>query len=496
MRELLLEFSYFELRGALVEDGELVELSIESVPEEPLRPGDIFWARVIKLMPELRGAMVDLGPARGFLQARNFPECLTMLSVPGPSVEQCSSYVPNRLREGLELPVQVRKLPRDEKAALVTSRIVIDGFFLSFRPGWPEVSWPWQVPRDVRERIAATTRSILGKHDGFAAHLRSIFASPTELLAELERLRQTWLMIAWRLKESANPGLVYRTSDPFTRILQEIAHPELDAVYVDGPESLCERVKAAWSQLTLERPVPMLQYSGKEALFVERRLEQQIEQALGVEVPLPNGGQLLFETTAGGTIVDVNSPGLGQALIRDAANPGIDHRMNVNLQAARAIATQVRLRGCAGSIVVDLINTFRDKERRRFARSISECFRNDPWVRALYLHDHGALLHIQREYHRPSLAELLLDPCPHCGAANRIPTLRTRARNLLRLAMQKLRLAPKAAKIVADVPAELLNYFHQNEPCLVSGFATATGIPLELHLAQQCEPQIRIIEAN
>lgn len=496
MRELLIEYSYFEWRGALLENGELLELTIEAIPEDTLRPRDVFWARVVKLLPELRGAIVDLGVARGFLQPRQYPNCPVLRVNSASSATSSPSYVSCRLREGLELPVQIRKLPRAGKVAQVTSRIAVDGFYLSWHPGWPDTSWPWQASREVRQRVANTLQPHLRPQDGFSAHLRSTAASEAELLAEVDMLQHAWKHVVSRLQGRQDLGLAYRMEDPVSRIFVDIAPAMVDALYVDGPEFAVERARAAWSRMTYQRETPVIRHTQNQSLFVERQVDEQLQRALQPTCPLPQGGHLLFEPTEGATVVDVNSSALG--IIRPAGSLSqLDQSLSdVNTLAAKTIATQVRLRGYAGSIVVDLVNSLRGRQRQNFARYLSLCLRDDPWVRAFHVHDKCTLVHIQREYRRPSLAEQLLDPCPHCGSRNHSLTPRAQARDLLRQTIQKLRLAPQAHKVVAEAPAQVVTHLQQNEPYLLREFRQQTGVLLDLRVSPQTAVHIRFVEAG
>ncbi|GIW45809.1 MAG: ribonuclease [Candidatus Binatia bacterium] len=494
MRELLVDFSFFELRGALVENGQAVDFLVEPLSPAPWRLRDIFWARVTKVLPELGGAIVELGPIQALLQTRFFPNCPVLWTQGKPTpVSDRWTYVSRNLKKGLELLVQLRKPPREDKGALVSSRISVDGLFLSFRPGSPEIRWPWQLGPDMRAKISQAVRTKLGEHDGFSAHIRSAFATETDLVAELARLREQWRRAFAAVVQAPAVGLVYRPADPLARIFLELGHPVLDRILVDGPEHAVEAVRRTWSALTNGRPVPIERHAKPAALFVHSNVEEQIENALKPEVGLPAGGSIRFEKTAGATVVDVNSSVASSPLSRAPHTSGSRGLSSLNSEATKVVARQLRLRAIPGSIVIDFANSRPAQAETRLASLVRDSCRDDPYVASVHGHRGCALVHVQREYRRLSLAEQFLVPCPQCGCPDRALDPSARVRQFLHRVLQELRIVPAPAKIVAEVPDEIFVYLRTQGRDLLDQLIAHAGCPVDLSPGTAPDPRLRIV---
>ena len=490
MKELLLQFGFLGLRAALVEDGELTEFIAEPPVPEEVRFGDIFRARVTTLLPPLRAALVDLGDGRtALLQSPRFPVCQT-LSIElgkGNPARFAARYVEVALKEGLQLIVQVRRLPHEQKAALVSPRIRVEDFFLALRPGTREFQWPKQCSAKWQERIFALLAPFAERLGGFVVERRGLQATDGELLQEANRLEDTWRTIAEAILAANRPGLVYRERDPIAYLLRESADVELDSILLDAPE-FEETVRRCWTSLAPEHPARVRVAVDSPDLFTSRRVDEQLRVALQPEVPLPHGGLVRFEFTTAGTLVDVDT-----ACAHSLRSFRTPKTTQVNMEAARVVARQVRLRALGGKILVDFIDPGTAELRKRLGSQVVTMFYQDRFVDAVHMHPGCTLVDVHRRRRRLPLADQFLAPCRACGSPHQTWSVSARARDLLQRAWAQYKLLSEGQKLRIEGPPGVVHHLQRIEPELLQKFARVSGIPVEVEPAPSEEPRISFI---
>ena len=331
MRRLVIAASPGELRGAVAADRSLVDFRlVRTVGRSAI--GDVFLGRVVRLLPALRAALVDIGQDRpAFLSADD--------AAPRHGLAG--------LTEGAAVVGQVKRDARADKAAAVTLRPRLQGRLLDWTPARPGVVAE-EIGRELRERAAARVADLLQSGEGVRLLAGAAEAAPEALAAAIGAIRARWAAIDARRAQAVPPACL-EAVPPLARLLEPLANDALDEILVDDPMVLAET--RAW--LSREHP-PMAarvsQHRGPGGLFEAAGLAESVADLLELRVGLPGGGRLTIEPTAAATLIDVDS-----GTLEGERMGGEDALLAMNLSAAAAVARQMRLRGLAGALVVDFI---------------------------------------------------------------------------------------------------------------------------------------------
>jgi ribonuclease G len=388
-RGLLIACAPGELWAALVEDEALVALRVLR-PSARGRVGDIFLGRVVGLRPELPAALVDIGLDRpAFLSG----EDALRGGIAG-------------LHEGQAILVQVRKAARADKAVGVSMRLVLGGRCLDLTPARPGVAADKALVAAERERLVALLGGIARPEEGFALHPAAAGASGEALAVEVDALRARWRALEIARGVGRAPLPLDEPAAPLGLLLAEFAPSAPDSIVID------DRAAYAEARSWLQRHAPALGerltlHREAAALFEQHGVAAEIEVALQPRIALPGGGAIAIEHTAAATIIDVDSGSAG-GRGKDAARAALV----ANLDAACAVARQIRLRSLAGPIVVDFIGMrrreHRDAVHAALAAALGDAAEVLGWTRLGHLE-----LVIKRE--QAPLAELLFERLPGGG---------------------------------------------------------------------------------
>jgi Rne/Rng family ribonuclease len=255
-------------------------------------------------------------------------------------------------------------------------------------------------------------------------------ASDAELLAELARLREQWRQIETAASTVTPPARLHAVDDPVARLLLDQLAPDLERIVVGDPATLVRARTwlAAWRPVMADRLVSIAEP------FEATGVAEQLEEALRPDVPLAGGGSLIIQPTAALTAIDVNGGGR--------------RALEANLEAAREIARQLRLRRIGGTVVVDVIDLPHRGARARVLNALRAAVADDPSPVQVFTMSRFALVEISRKRSGPSLAEMLGRPCPGCAGAGTLPGLRWRAEQLMRALAQR----PPARAAVQAAP--------------------------------------------
>ena len=339
MRRLFIAASPGELRGAHADGRSLVDFRlVRTVGRSAI--GDVFLGRVVRLLPALRAALVDIGQDRpAFLSAADASPRNGLAG----------------LTEGASVVAQVKRDARADKAAAVSLRPRLQDRLLDWTPARPGVIAE-EIGREVRERVAAGVAALLQHAEGVRLPAGAADASPEALAAAIGAMRARWAVIEARRAQAVPPACL-EAVPPLARMLEALVDEVLDEILVDDPMVLAET--RAW--LAREHPqmaARVTLHRGPGALFEAAGLAESVADLLELRVGLPGGGRLTIEPTAAATLIDIDSGTLEGERIG-----GEDALLAMNLAAAAAVARQIRLRGLAGALVVDFI-ALRQRARR------------------------------------------------------------------------------------------------------------------------------------
>ena len=458
-RDLLIAAGPGELRGLLVEDDRAVELRIlrESAGG---RVGEIHLGRVVRLLPALPAALIDIGYDRpAFLSAED--------AIGAAPADMRAAGIAAWFTEGESVLVQVAREAQGDKAVSVRTPPRLAGRLLTLTPLRAKIVMPKTAEPEARQRLAA----ILGAHfepgagailgvDAFAVALDA-------LLAELTRLQARWASVRQRARQATSPTRLDDAAGLVGSLLDSFAETPPDRVIVDDRATLA--AARGWLAGALPASLPALMlHDGTADIFEHHGVAEDCAAALSARVALPGAGALVIESTAAMSVIDVDGG--------DAVAGRGDPRMAVlavNVEAAEAAARQIRLRNLAGAIVIDFISMKRRADRERVGAALAAALAGDPatpqilgWTRL------GHIELTRRRRHQP-LAEILFER-PADGAP---------VKSALTTALEALRAASRqAAHFPAWAPVLVV---HPAVAAALAGPAAAACRQLEAALARK-----------
>lgn len=403
-RDLIIEMTPFGARAALMRHGELQEMRFANSGTSDIR-GQVFLARVKRLDDELDGAFLDCGNGQtAYLSGRDGRY------VSGKRSERSLS---DQLTEGQAILVQGAGMSRDGKNPKVTSDIQITGVFQIFKPRRRSIKLSSKLTDTGQsDRLLALAKTSYPE-GGVIYRGAAGAADNAELGAEGEKLKALWAKIEAKADGGKAPLCVFERGDPLERLLQETLKADVDRIVA------ADRIVHAAIRKYLGTWMPALEERLKcePGAFESQGVNDELERADQSEVELKSGGNIIIETTAALTAIDVNSAG--------------SRPKDANLEAADEIARQLRLRRIGGTIVVDFIDLSSQGERAALMVALDEAFANDPAAVKLYPPTPLGLVQISRQRLGHSLAEHFKRPCPTCAGSGKMESLRVATERML-----------------------------------------------------------------
>ena len=427
--DLIINATSFEIRIALVEHGNLVEFYLERPTEKGL-VSNIYKGRIKRVLPGMQAAFVDIGLERtGFLyvddvhiNASDFET--RMLSCDRVSNGDCycgnvppeslSSRPPGMgiedlLHEGQDVLVQICKEPIGTKGARLTCHITLPCRNLVFMPMTDHIGISRKIEdEEVRQRIREDIEALRPACTGFIVRTVGETANREDLEADMEFLLHLWGEIQDLAEKAPVPSLVYEDLDIILRAVRDIFSPEVDRVVVDEPRTYRRVLNFVETFAPRLRDKVEL-WEGESPLFDAYGIEMDINRALDKKIWLRCGGYIIIEATEALTVIDVNT---GRYVGKSDLEETI---FKTNMEAAREIAYQLRLRNIGGIIIIDFIDMEDEVHREEVARALKEAVKKDKSrVNILKVSEFG-LVQMTRKRNREDLNHMMCEPCMYCN---------------------------------------------------------------------------------
>ena len=460
--ELIISVSPFESRVALVENGNVVELYIEREAETSLI-GNIYKGRVIKVLPGMGAAFVDVGLERSaFLYVADvvdhYDDFYTewrkddngSLPLAAPAVCHHSIPIEDILQEGQEVLVQVAKPPLCGKGARLTSHITLPGRNLVLMPTVNHVGVSRRIlDEGERQRLKEALAAIKPPDCGLIARTASEGIQEEKLREELDFLLQIWKNILRKKESAPTPSLLHRELDNVLRVVRDLFTKEVDRLVVDDLETHSKILHFVesfqpWMKMNLEL------YQGEEPLFECYDIEIELQRALGKKVWLKSGGYIIIEPTEALVVIDVNT---GRYVGKHNLEETI---LKTNLEAVKEIAYQLRLRNIGGLVVIDFIDMEKESNREKVYNALKEAVKKDRAKTSILKMSELGLVEMTRQRSRESLHHMLTEPCPYCEQKGFIRSRVSVAYEILRELTTMLRTV-SGEQITVEVHPELAN---------------------------------------
>ena len=420
--ELLINVTPRETRVAVVENGLLQELHIERSSKRGVL-GNIYKGRVQRVMPGMQAAFVDIGLERAaFLHASDIMLARAQ-PVAGEPLEADAKPQPlitALVHEGQEIVVQVIKDPIGSKGARLTTEISIPSRYLVLLPDSSTVGVSSRIEdEDERQRLKAIIQPLASESGfGFIVRTNAEGIDAAYLTEDIAYLSRALVLLRQRARSMAVGECIYEDLSLPMRAIRDLLHARVAMVQIDSRETF-EKVSAFAQQLMPELAGRISLYTGARPLFDLYGVEDEIGRALNKEVPLKSGGYLVFDQTEAMTSVDINTGSfLGQKNLEETA-------YRTNLEAAQALARQLRLRNLGCIIIIDFIDMHDEAHKRQVLRTLEKGLDNDHVKTTVYDFSPLGLVEMTRKRTVESLQRQLCEPCPACAGRGYLKTAET-----------------------------------------------------------------------
>ncbi len=479
--DLLINITPQETRVAVVAQAAVQEIHIERTLERGLA-GNVYLGRVVRVLPGMQSAFVDIGLERAaFLHVADLWQ---RMQGNGEARQAGAASQPLPMEklvfEGQSLLVQVIKDPIGAKGARLSTQISLAGRLLVHLPQDGHIGISQRIDNpELRDSLRQRVASLAQQHDraagmGFIVRTNAEDAGDAELLEDIAYLRKTWQALQARMRNAQAPALLYQELSLAQRVLRDLASELTRAIQVDSRENY-QRLRefaAEYMPAVLDK---IQLYRGERPLFDLYNIDGEIEKALGRRVDLKSGGYLIVDQTEAMTTVDVNTGGFVGARNFD------DTVFKTNLEAAQAIARQLRLRNLGGIILIDFIDMHSAQHRAAVLEELRKSLSRDKVKVTVNGFSQLGLVEMTRKRTRESLAHLLCEPCPTCGGQGLVKTARTTCYDILREILREARqFNPKEFRILAS--DAVIDLFLEEESAHLAELSDFIGKPIALQV--------------
>ncbi len=429
-----------EIRIAISEDGKLAEFFLDT-PDKERNVGDIYLGKIGKVIPGIRAAFIDLGFQQdAFLHFSDVGSSLKEYAsiigddseieedddededAPVTPVKQettSNKYSNPNLERGQDIIVQITKEPVGNKGFRVTSKVSIPGRYLVLIPFEKKIGLSKKIynPKEKR-RLRAIVKSTLPK--GFGIIIRTVAAGQDEslILDDLNTLIKTWNEIQGKLKSAQSPYILHKDVSTTSSVVRDLFKEDISRVIIDS-KKVFRDIKVYVDDTSPEFSDKIELYSGDQPLFDVYNIEKQIEESLQRKVWLKNGGYIIIEPTEAMTVVDVNSGKYAKHRDQEV------NSLNTNLESAKEIVRQIRLRDIGGIIVIDFIDLYDEKNRRRLFEEVRKEFKYDRAKSTILPVSEFGIVEITRQRVRQNIIHSISDRCPMCRGTGHVQSKST-----------------------------------------------------------------------
>jgi len=428
MEDILINITPQETRVAVLLAGVVQELHIERADSRGL-VGNIYLGKVARVLPGMQSAFVDFGIERaGFLHVADIRDYRHGTQERPPPIEKL-------VREGDALLVQVVKDPIGPKGARLSTQVSLAGRLLVYLPQDPHIGISQRIENEAdRAHLRELLAQLVPPEEkgGFIVRTSAEDASADELRADIDYLRLRWAQIRDAAGKVPAPSLLYQELSLAQRVLRDVVTDQTQSIQIDSRENFVA-LQAFAMQYVPQVTARLVHYGGERPLFDLNQIDDEIERALARRVDLKSGGTLIIDQTEAMTTVDVNTGGFVGTRNFD------DTIFKTNLEAAQAIARQLRLRNLGGIIVVDFIDMVNAEHRDAVLAEFRKALARDRTRITVNGFTQLGLVEMTRKRTRESLAHVLCEPCPVCGGRGEIKTARTVCYAILRDILREAR---------------------------------------------------------
>ena len=425
--DLVVDVRPNEISTALLEDGRLVSLQKES-RDASYAVGNLYIAKVKKLMPGLNAAFVNVGFEKdAFLHYLDLGSQFNTYSAFMEEILKDRLHVPNiskitpkpdidkhgtvtdTLRQGQELIVQIAKEPISSKGPRLTTEISFTGRFLILIPFNDKISVSQKIKSsEEKVRLRRLIESVKPANFGVIIRTSAENKRVAELNNELRALLKCWEDSVAKAQRSEVPSLIYEEDSRAVSVIRDIFSPSFENIYVNDAE-VFDQISHYVNLIASDRKDIVKLYTDDTPIFDHFNITKQIKTSFGKTVSFKSGAYLIIESTEALHVIDVNSGNRSKSSTSQENNA-----LDVNLRAADEIARQLRLRDMGGIIVIDYIDMAQAEHRQALYDHMREVMANDRARHNILPLSKFGLMQITRQRVRPALDIVTAESCPSC----------------------------------------------------------------------------------
>ncbi len=439
-KDIIINATEHETRLAILEDSKLVELLVER-PEAERMVGDIYKGVVSTVLPGMQAAFIDLGLEKSaFLHFSDIGDSKSQLDLlyeaefteeeeeakkPKKPKKQPQS-IQEVLKQGQEILVQVTKEPIGTKGSRVTTELSLPGRYVVLVPGEDHVGVSRKI-YDWGEKKRLKRQAYETKPDGFGCIIRTVAQGKDkrELAADMRHLAKLWRNIVKLADKKKAPFLLHKDIGMIYSVMRDVLTPDVNSVMVDSKREY-KRILSYLKNVAKGLRSNIKFYTGEVPIFDAFGIEPEIEKMLDRKVWVKKGAYFVVDQTEAMVTIDVNT---GRFVGKTTQESTV---LKTNLEAAREIARQIRLRDIGGLIIVDFIDMEYAENRRKVFEEYKGAFKHDRSKNSILPISEFGLVQMTRERIRPSILHTLSEICPCCGGIGRLLSKQTVAAKIER----------------------------------------------------------------
>ena len=450
-KELIISSSHHETMAAIIEDDQVAEIFIERNSQRGT-VGNIYKGRVSKVLPGMQCAFVDIGLERdAFLYVSDVVDTVEQFErldtgdaddepaqrAPTNGRSDKTDKIEELLEGGQEILVQVVKDPLGTKGARITSHVAIPGRFLVFMPTIDHIGVSRKIDaRNERGRLRGIVKRFREEHGlagGIVLRTAAGGRPEEDIVADLSYFHQLWTDARAKMEKARAPAIIHREESLAAKLLRDYLTDDFQAIRIDDEQEYARSLR--FIERVIPGLVPKTQCYKKEfPILEEYGVQAELDKALRSKVWLKSGGYIVVNHTEALVAIDVNT---GRYVGKRTGRLE-DTIVKTNLEAAKEIVRQVRLRDLGGIIVLDFIDMEERKNRQRVQQLLEQELRKDRSPsKAVQVSEFGLIV-VTRKRAKQSLERQLTEPCPYQsrgGQGNRAagPPARPRRHHRARL---------------------------------------------------------------
>ncbi|MGI6321604.1 MAG: Rne/Rng family ribonuclease [Bacteroidales bacterium] len=432
-RELIINSEQSDIEIALLEDKVLVELHQDKSNTQHM-VGDVYLGRVKRIMTGLNAAFVDVGYEKdAFLHfldlgsnvntinkyVRRFisegSDHISMNEIQYEAEIEKSGKISQIVSTGQHILVQVAKEPISAKGPRISTEISFAGRYLVLVPFSDKVSISQKIKnREERSRLRRLVQSIKPKNYGVIIRTVAENKKVAELDNDLKQLVAKWETAIKRLHNAVPPTKIISEIDRTSAIIRDLLNESFNAIHVDS-DTLADETRSYLLNNAPEKAEILKHYKGKLPIFEHFGVSKQIKNSFGKIVTIRSGIYLIIEHTEALHVIDVNS---GHRA--NSANTQEENALEVNMESAKEIARQIRLRDMGGIIVIDFIDLHLGQNRRALYQAMKTFMAKDRAKHTILPPSKFGLVQITRQRVRPEKNVSVLEKCPCCDGTGEV----------------------------------------------------------------------------